>query len=247
MNEVKDSVKHPSKESSSKLPIHIAIVMDGNGRWAKKHGKNRIFGHKKGVESVRKIVKRASDLGIKYITLFSFSTENWSRPTREVNALMNLFTRLLDKEVSELYKNNVKIMFTGRRTKLSRALLEKMENAEQVTTHNTGLTLMLAFDYGGRQEIIDACIQICRKLKNQQLEFLDTNEFSKHLYLPNVPDPDLMIRTSGEYRFSNFLLWEAAYSELYFTEVLWPDFDEHEFDKALKNYSERERRFGKVK
>ncbi|MDD3804328.1 MAG: isoprenyl transferase [bacterium] len=221
--------------------------MDGNGRWAEKQGKNRIFGHKKGVESVRKIVRRASELKIKYITLFSFSTENWSRPSREVSALMTLFTQLLDKEVPELYKNNVKVMFTGRRTRLSRSLLEKMENAEQVTKHNTGLTLILAFDYGGRQEIIDACVQICRKLKNQQLEFLDTEEFARHLYLPNVPDPDLIIRTSGEYRFSNFLLWEASYSELYFTDVLWPEFDEEEFDKALKDYAERERRFGKVK
>lgn len=243
----KDSVNKTARESENRLPAHVAIVMDGNGRWAEKQGKNRIFGHRKGVESVRKIVKHASKLKIKYITLFSFSTENWSRPSREVGALMNLFTQLLDKEVPELYKNNVKVMFTGRRTRLSRALLEKMENAEQVTKSNTGLTLVLAFDYGGRQEIIDACVRICRKMKSQELEFLDTESFSKQLYLPGIPDPDLIIRTSGEHRFSNFLLWEAAYSELYFTEVLWPDFNEAEFEKALANYAERDRRFGKVK
>jgi undecaprenyl diphosphate synthase len=236
-----------AKESSLKLPIHVAIVMDGNGRWARERGKNRIFGHKKGVESVRKIIKHSSNLNIKYLTLFSFSTENWNRPKREVDALMKLFVQLLAKEIPELYKNNVKVIFTGRKTRLSRDLLDKMENAEQVTKHNTGLTLVFAFDYGGRQEIIDTCIEICKKLKSQQLDFLDTEEFSKHLYLPQIPDPDLIIRTSGEFRFSNFLLWEAAYSELYFSDVLWPDYDENEFDKALKNYAERERRFGKVK
>jgi len=236
-----------AKESSFKLPEHVAIIMDGNGRWAQERGKNRIFGHKKGVESIRKIIRHSSSIGIKYLTLFSFSTENWNRPLREVNALMNLFSQILAKEIPELYKNNVKVVFTGRKTRVSRDLLEKMENAEQVTKHNTGLNLVLAFDYGGRQEIIDTCVKICNKLKNQQLSFLDSKEFSKHLYQPEIPDPDLIIRTGGEFRISNFLLWESAYSEIYFTQVLWPDFDESEFDKALKNYTERERRFGKTK
>ncbi|MEJ5307618.1 MAG: isoprenyl transferase [candidate division WOR-3 bacterium] len=233
-------------EKEKSIPEHVAIIMDGNGRWAKLRGKNRLYGHKKGVESVRRIVKHSAKVGVKYLTLFSFSTENWDRPKSEVDGLMKLFSKLLEQEIPELYKNNVKMLFIGRRNRLSKELLERMENAQEVTKNNTGLTLILAFDYGGRQEIVDACKEICRKLKLNQLENLDNEEFSKHLYLPDVPDPDLVIRTSGEYRISNFLLWQTAYSEFYFTNVLWPDFDEKEFDKALLDYSKRERRFGKV-
>lgn len=233
-------------EKGKSIPEHVAIIMDGNGRWAKLRGKNRLYGHKKGVESVRRIVKYSAKIGVKYLTLFSFSNENWDRPKGEVEGLMKLFSKLLEQEIPELYKNNVRMLFIGRRNRLSKELLEKMENAQEVTKKNTGLTLILAFDYGGRQEIVDACKEICRKLKLNQLENLDNEEFSKHLYLPDVPDPDLVIRTSGEYRISNFLLWQTAYSEFYFTEVLWPDFDEKEFDKALLDYSKRERRFGKV-
>jgi len=157
-----------------------------------------------------------------------------------------LFSKLLEQEIPELYKNNVKILFIGRKNRLSKELLDRMVNAQEVTKNNTGLTLILAFDYGGRQEIVDACREVCRRLKLNQLEKLDNEEFSKYLYLPDVPDPDLVIRTSGEFRISNFLLWQTAYSEFYFTEVLWPDFDEKEFDKALEDYSKRERRFGKI-
>ncbi|MEO0281080.1 MAG: isoprenyl transferase [candidate division WOR-3 bacterium] len=233
-------------EKEKSIPQHVAIIMDGNGRWAKLRGKNRLYGHKKGVESVRRIVKHSAKVGVKYLTLFSFSTENWDRPKSEVEGLMKLFSKLLEQEIPELYKNNVRMLFIGRRNRLSKELLDRMENAQEVTKNNTGLTLILAFDYGGRQEIVDACKEICRKLKLNQLESLDNEEFSKHLYLPDVPDPDLVIRTSGEYRISNFLLWQTAYSEFYFTNVLWPDFDEKEFDKALLDYSKRERRFGKV-
>ncbi|MDI6700461.1 MAG: isoprenyl transferase [bacterium] len=228
------------------VPRHIAIIMDGNGRWAKLKGKNRLYGHRKGVESVRKIIKYSAKVGVKYLTLYTFSTENWNRPKNEVNGLMKLFSKLLEHEIPELYKNNVRILFTGRRNRLPKELLDKMDNAEEVTKNNSGLTLILAFDYGGRQEIVDTCKEVCRKLKLNQIEKLDDEEFSKHLYLPDVPDPDLVIRTSGEFRISNFLLWQTAYSEFYFTEVLWPDFDEEEFDKALDDYSKRERRFGKI-
>lgn len=233
-------------EKEKSIPKHVAIIMDGNGRWAKLRGKDRLYGHRKGVESVRRIIKYSAKIGVKYLTLYTFSTENWNRPKNEVDGLMKLFSKLLEQEIPELYKNNVKILFTGRKNRLSKELLDRMVNAQEVTKNNTGLTLILAFDYGGRQEIVDACREVCRRLKLNQLEKLDNEEFSKYLYLPDVPDPDLVIRTSGEFRISNFLLWQTAYSEFYFTEVLWPDFDEKEFDKALEDYSKRERRFGKI-
>uniref|UniRef100_A0A7C3J664 Isoprenyl transferase n=1 Tax=candidate division WOR-3 bacterium TaxID=2052148 RepID=A0A7C3J664_UNCW3 len=233
-------------EKEKSIPKHVAIIMDGNGRWAKLRGKDRLYGHRKGVESVRRIIKYSAKIGVKYLTLYTFSTENWNRPKNEVDGLMKLFSKLLEQEIPELYKNNVKILFIGRKNRLSKELLDRMVNAQEVTKNNTGLTLILAFDYGGRQEIVDACREVCRRLKLNQLEKLDNEEFSKYLYLPDVPDPDLVIRTSGEFRISNFLLWQTAYSEFYFTEVLWPDFDEKEFDKALEDYSKRERRFGKI-
>ncbi len=233
-------------ENDIKIPTHVAIIMDGNGRWARLRGKNRIYGHKKGVETVRKIVKYSSKIGVKYLTLFTFSTENWDRPKREVNSLMKMFSMLLKQELPELYKNNVKVYFIGRKDKISKELIDNIKNAEEVTRENTGLKLILAVDYGGRQEIVDACKSICQKMKTNQIKQLDNIEFSKFLYLPDVPDPDLVIRTSGEFRISNFLLWQTAYSEFYFTYVLWPDFNEKEFDKAIQDYSKRERRFGKI-
>lgn len=240
------SLNTKKEENDIKIPAHIAIIMDGNGRWARLRGKSRIYGHKKGVETVRKIVKYASRIGVKYLTLFTFSTENWDRPKREVDGLMKMFSMLLKQELPELYKNNVKIYFIGRKNKISKELLDNIKNAEEVTRENTGLKLILAVDYGGRQEIVDACKTVCKKMKTNQIEQLDNVEFSKFLYLPDVPDPDLVIRTSGEFRISNFLLWQTAYSEFYFTNVLWPDFDEKEFDKAIQDYSKRERRFGKI-
>lgn len=233
-------------EQSIRIPSHVAIVMDGNGRWAKARGKNRVYGHKKGSETVRKIIKHSSRIGVSYLTLFAFSTENWSRPKREVGALMKLFEQLLDREVPELYKNNVRIRFTGRRTHLSGSLIERMENAETVTQKNTGLNLILAMDYGGKQEILDSFKKLARQLSLKQIEKLETEDIKHFLYLPDVPDPDLIIRTSGERRISNFLLWEAVYSEMYYTDVFWPDFDEKELDRAIKDFSGRERRFGKV-
>lgn len=225
-------------------PRHIAIIMDGNGRWAKAKGKNRTAGHRKGVESIRKVISHSAKLGIEYITLYSFSTENWTRPPREVNFLMRLFSQMLDKEVPELYKNNVRMLFTGRRSRLKKELIEKMEHAEKLTRKNDGLTLILALDYGGRQEIVDAVKEACSS--GVDIDSLTVEDFRQYLYLPDVPDPDLIIRTANEMRISNFLIWQAAYSELYITETLWPDFDEKELDRAIESFSSRERKFGSI-
>ncbi len=226
------------------LPQHIAIIMDGNGRWAKQRGKYRTTGHKKGVESVRKVIAHSAKRGIKYLTLYTFSTENWKRPKREVNTLMKMFSYLLNKEVAELYKNNVRIKFLGRRDRLNKSLIEKMNKAEEMTEQNTGLTLILAIDYGGRQEIVDAVKKIC--LENKKYKDINEESFKKYLYLPDIPDPDLLIRTANEMRISNFLLWQIAYSEIYVTDTLWPDFDEEELEKAINEYSKRERKFGQI-
>ena len=231
-------------QKHKKLPIHVAIIMDGNGRWAKEKGKNRAFGHKQGVEAVRSTIKHSSNLGIQYLTLFSFSTENWLRPKREVNILMRMFSHLLDSEINELHKNNVKVCFIGRRTKISSILRKKMEKWEEITTNNTGLNLMLAIDYGGRQEIADACRKIV--IDNLNPDNVTTDSITKYMYIPNLPDVDLLIRTANEKRISNFLIWQSAYAELYISKVYWPDFNEDEFDRALEEYSQRKRKFGKV-
>jgi undecaprenyl diphosphate synthase len=227
------------------IPVHIGIIMDGNGRWAEKRNLPRIAGHKEGIEAVRRTVKAASKYEIKYLTLYSFSTENWRRPKDEVEFLFSLMEKNLRKEGENLNKNNVKVRFSGRRWELPENLCEIMDYVEKLTEKNTGLNLIFAINYGGRSEIIDSIKKIVEK--RHKIEEIDENLISKYLYLPDVPDPDLIIRTSGEKRISNFLLWQSAYSEFYFTPVLWPDFDENEFLKALYDYQRRKRKFGGIK
>ena len=231
-----------------KLPQHIAIIMDGNGRWARKRGLPRIAGHRAGVKTVKRIVKAAGEIGLEYLTLYTFSTENWKRPKEEVSAIMKLLEETTRREINELDKNNVRLITTGRIEELSprrRAILEK---ATQKTKNNTGLTLNLALSYSGRMEILDAVKKIAGDTKAGKIKTMDINEnlFSKYLYTKDLPDPDLLIRTSGEMRISNFLLWQTSYTELYVTEVLWPDFSVENFYLAILNYQERERRFGRV-
>ncbi len=229
-----------------KLPLHIAIIMDGNGRWAKKRGLPRIAGHKAGTETVRRIVKIAAELNIRYLTLYAFSIENWRRPKGEVSALMNLIEEMLDAEAKDLHKNNVKFIVIGRLNKLSESLQKSIRDVMAITKNNTGLTLVLAINYGGRTEIVDCVRQIADKVKQKKLEPSKINEDTiiKHLYLPEVPDPDILIRSGGEKRVSNFLLWEIAYSEFWITPVLWPDFKRSDFFQAVFDFQRRKRRFG---
>ncbi|MCS7181130.1 MAG: isoprenyl transferase [bacterium] len=226
------------------IPVHIGIIMDGNGRWAEKRNLPRILGHKEGIKAVRRTVKCADKYKIKYLTLYSFSTENWKRPKEEIEFLFSLMEKNLKKEGENLHKNNVRVRFSGRRWELPSNLCEIMEYVEKLTEKNTGLNLIFAINYGGRREIVDSLKKIIEK--GYKVEDIDENLISKFLYLPDVPEPDLIIRTSGEKRISNFLLWQSAYSEFYFTRVLWPDFDEKEFLKALYEYQRRKRRFGGV-
>lgn len=224
------------------VPQHIAIIMDGNGRWAKSKGMPRIYGHREGVKTVRKILKKAQSMNIKYLTLYAFSTENWKRPKEEVNGLMKLFKEYLKKEKKELDKNNVKLIFSGSREGVNKDLLEEMDNCVEFLQKNNGITLNLAFNYGGRREIIEAV----NKVIAQNKEKISEEDFSEYLYHGEVPDPELVIRTSGEFRISNFLLWEIAYSEFYITEKMWPEFSEDEFENAVDYYRKRDRRFGGV-
>jgi undecaprenyl diphosphate synthase len=231
-----------------KLPLHIAIIMDGNGRWAKKRGLPRIAGHRAGVKAVKRIVRVAGGIGIKYLTLYTFSAENWKRPKEEVSAIMKLLEQTTRREIDELDKNNVRLITTGRIEELSprrRAILQK---ATQRTKDNTGLTLNLALSYSGRIEILDAVKKLAGDVKQDKLKIknIDENLFSKYLYTKDLPDPDLLIRTSGEMRISNFLLWQTSYTELFITQVLWPDFSVEDFYRAILDYQERERRFGRV-
>lgn len=226
------------------IPNHIAIIMDGNGRWAKERKLARYFGHQAGVESVREVVRSCAKLGVKYLTLFVFSTENWERPKREVNALMNLLKKLLKSEAKELNENNVRVRAIGQIERLPKEVKKNLEELIELTKNNTGLTLVLSLSYGGRQEILDAIKKI---LKNKlEPERFDEKEFRKFLYDPEIPDPDLMIRTGGEYRISNFLLFQSAYTEFYFTKTLWPDFREKDLLLAIEDYQKRKRRFGRV-
>jgi len=224
------------------LPAHIAIIMDGNGRWAKKRGLPRIMGHKEGIKAVKRVVKAARKYGIKYLTLYSFSTENWKRPEEEVNFLFHLMEERLKVEGKNLHKNNVKVLFIGRRDNLPSVLPKIMNDIEQLTKNNTGLNLIFAINYGSRQEIVDGVGKIIAEGTKKITE----EDITNHLWTGNIPDPDLIIRTSGEKRLSNFLLWQAAYSELYFTSVLWPDFKEADLLKALFDFQRRKRRFGGV-
>jgi undecaprenyl diphosphate synthase len=220
--------------------------MDGNGRWAKNRGKARHSGHRAGVKSVRMSVETAAQRGIECLTLFAFSSENWSRPEEEVSALMNLFVEALRREVAELHRNNVRLKFVGALGQLSARLQEKISKAEQKTANNTGLHLTIAIAYGGRWDIIEASKSIARHVVegSLQIDDIDNAAFAAHLQLAGLPDPDLLIRTGGEQRISNFLLWNIAYAELWFTDVLWPEFSQSTFDEALSFYASKQRRFG---
>ncbi|WP_101772961.1 isoprenyl transferase [Peptostreptococcus faecalis] len=234
---------------TKKIPSHIAIIMDGNGRWAKSRFMPRTFGHKAGVETIRKVVKEASRLGIKYITLYAFSTENWKRPKEEVNTLMGLLVSYLKKELQELDENNVRIRTIGDIDGLPKVCIDELDESKEKTKNNDGLVLSLALNYGGRADIVDAVKNISNQVKDGNIEVEDIDEIliSKTLSTKDIVDPDLVIRTSGEQRLSNFLLWEVAYSEFYYTDVHWPDFDEKELQKAIFDYQQRDRRFGGVK
>ena len=237
----------PSKPSQiSSVPRHVAIIMDGNGRWASCRKKARHSGHRAGVKSVRLSVETAAKRGVEYLTLFAFSSENWARPVDEVGRLMSLFVEALRREVDELHRNDVRLKFVGAREQLNKGLREKITEAEKKTANNNGLRLTVAIAYGGRWDIIEATKAIARRVESGSLtaDAIDEAEFVKGLQLADVPDPDLLIRTGGETRISNFLLWNLAYAELWFTDVLWPEFDANEFDNALAYFASRQRRFG---
>jgi len=221
------------------VPHHIAIVMDGNGRWANKRYLPRIAGHRQGVESLKRCAKACDARGIRVLTVFAFSSENWKRPTEEVSGLMDLFAMALTREVNQLKEDGVQLRFVGDRRGLSPRVLRSMEEGESATAHNTRLTLNACFNYGGRWDVAQAA----RKVLDQGLPINETN-LNRAMSLAHVPDPDLVIRTGGEHRLSNFLLWQAAYSEFFFTDVLWPDFDEAALDLAIASFAQRERRFG---
>jgi len=237
-----------SKIVPDRLPAHIAIIMDGNGRWAKRRNLPRTAGHEAGVESVRKVVRASAELGVEYLTLYTFSVENWKRPREEVEALMRLLTKTTRREIDELNRNNVRLITTGRIDGLSLARRKVLDLAMKKTRKNTGLVLNLALNYGGRTEIIDAVKAIALGVMAGNIHPGEINEtlFSNYLYTAGLPDPDLLIRTSGEMRISNFLLWQTSYTEMYITDVLWPDFGRRELFEAIIEYQKRERRFGKV-
>ncbi len=230
------------------IPEHVAIIMDGNGRWAKQHGKERYEGHIAGVESVRRAVKAAAKNGVKWLTLYAFSTENWGRPIAEVNAIMELFCKSVVGETPELIEQGVRVKIIGEKTHFSESVLKMIDQIEESTAEGKTLTLVLAFNYSSRREIMLATQAISERVAKGELSSEDINEevIAEHLMTHSMPDPDLIVRTSGECRLSNFLLWQASYAEFYFPEVLWPDFDEEEFKKALDVYASRERRYGLV-
>jgi undecaprenyl diphosphate synthase len=233
---------------NKKMPRHIAIIMDGNGRWAKQKNMPRVYGHVEGVKRVDEIVAVARRMEIKFLTLFAFSIENWSRPKQEVKMLMKALASNLDKKTGELDKAGIKFKVLGRQAGVPKDLLAILKNAEERTKNNTAMTLCLAFNYGARQEIVDAVQLICKSVKRGKvaLEDIDEKMVGEALYTKGIPDPDLLIRTSGEQRISNFLLWQLSYSEFYFTAKCWPDFNQEEFKKAVANYQQRERRYGQI-
>ena len=230
------------------LPDHIAIIMDGNGRWARKKSLPRIAGHREGINSVREITRACGEIGIGYLTLYTFSTENWNRPIKEVNALMKLLFTTINSEIKKLNEENVKFSIIGDLKELPKQTLNGLQSGVNLTKNNSGLVLTLALNYGSRQEIIDAIKLIAQKVKSGQLlpSQIDSELFSKSLHTKDMPDPDLLIRTSGEHRLSNFLLWQSAYAEIYMADKFWPDFRKKDLVDAIINYQSRERRFGKV-
>lgn len=241
-------MSNKNKIDNQKLPQHIAIIMDGNGRWAKGFGKFRIFGHQNGVTAVRESTEAAAELGIKFLTLYAFSTENWNRPKTEVIALMELLVNTIKKETETLQKNNIRLVSIGNMLDLPEKCQKQLSETIEATKTNTGLTLILALSYSAKWDMVQAIKQIAEKVKNEGLAVQDINDqlIDAHLSTSGMPHPDLMIRTSGEQRISNFLLWELAYAELYFTEKLWPDFNKEDFYQAIIDFQNRERRFGKT-
>ena len=235
------------KIDKTHLPQHVAVIMDGNGRWAKMRGYERIFGHTAGVKSVREITEAAAEIGLEYLTLYAFSTENWDRPQEEVGALMELLVDSIQKQTPTLNKNNIRLMAIGNIDRLPTNVKEKLQTCIDQTAKNTGLTLVLALSYSSRWEITNAVSQICKEIQEGKIQLNDISPelVSSHLTTKAIPDPDLMIRTSGELRISNFLLWQLAYSEFYFTDTQWPDFRKDDFYKAIYDFQKRERRFGK--
>ncbi len=231
-----------------KIPEHIAIIMDGNGRWARKRGLPRFEGHRRGINNVKKIAEYAQKLGVKVLTLFCFSTENWNRPPKEVDFLMNHLDNFLEREIDNLKKNGVRLKVIGERYMLPQRLQDKIKRSEELTSGNKDFVLNLAISYGSQQEIVNAAKMLCRDVLEGRLSLEDVSlgVFSHYLYTADLPSPDLLIRTSGELRISNFLLWQISYTELYFTKVCWPDFGRLQLKKAIEEYSRRERRFGKV-
>lgn len=233
----------------NRVPKHIAIIMDGNGRWAKSRFLPRVAGHKAGVETIRTVLRECKKLNVKYVTLYAFSTENWKRPKLEVDALMNLLSTYLKNEVATLHKENVKLTAIGDINNLPSQCVTELNKAIELTKNNTGCNLNLALNYGGRLDIKNALVDIIKDVKDGKIKLdeIDENTISNHLSTKCIPDPDLVVRTSGEERLSNFLLWEVAYTEFYFTNVHWPDFDEKELQKAIFTYQNRDRRFGGIK
>lgn len=233
------------------VPYHVAIIMDGNGRWAKKRLLPRVMGHREGAKIIKRIVNEAQNIGIKVLTVYAFSTENWSRPKAEVDALMSMFSDYIRKEKNEMMEKNIRLVFSGTKEKMSEELLGEMKEAEEYLGKNNGITFNIALNYGGRKEITDAVNKLVEErvkkaLNGEKSVLVTEKEIAEKLYHPEIPDPELVIRTSGEYRLSNFLLWETAYSEIYVTEKLWPDFNEEDLNEAVKNYKSRDRRFGGV-
>ncbi|MGL2994349.1 isoprenyl transferase [Flavobacterium sp. TSSA_36] len=233
---------------NTKIPNHLAIIMDGNGRWAKKQGLLRAFGHESGTKSVKKIIQACAEIGVNYLTLYAFSTENWNRPKLEVETLMRVLINSLKKEVDTLQKNNIKLNAIGNLNLLPKNAQKQLLEVINLTKDNTLMTLTLALSYGSREELTNAVRIISEKVKNNiiSIDAIDDSIINQHLYTHNLPDVDLLIRTSGEHRISNFLLWQIAYAELYFTDVLWPDFKENDLHEAILSYQKRERRFGKT-
>jgi undecaprenyl diphosphate synthase len=230
------------------IPKHVAVIMDGNGRWAKKRGLGRILGHQNAINAVRNVTEAAAEMGVQFLTLYTFSSENWDRPQAEVNGLMDLLVKSIENETPTLNKNNIRLEAIGDFSRLPKAVYARLQKCIQDTKNNTRMTLILALSYSSRNEILDAVRQIAADIESKKITIdkIDEKLFSSNLYTKNIPDPDLLIRTSGELRISNFLMWQIAYSELYFTPVLWPDFSKDDFYQAIVDYQKRERRFGKT-
>jgi len=245
---VENTVVLAEQADNKKTPQHVAIIMDGNGRWAQLQGKGRVAGHKAGVESVRAVVSSARKSNVKALTLFAFSSENWQRPAKEVGVLMDLFMYVLTKEVKRLHKHNIRFQVIGDLSRFSDKLQKNIAKSEQLTASNTGLVLSIAANYGGRWDIAQAAKKLASDVKQGTISLDDVNEetLNEQTCLANLPTLDLLIRTGGDFRISNFLLWQAAYAELYFTDILWPDFNEKQFEQAINCFDQRERRFGKT-